>query len=214
MPLPSVTCTVHPANRAHRAGHIEFHTRAHVQNPSVPNSLPSLTFVRPQDQQHHRVRFRTGSLTLATVLAVVSSVARHGLPVLYRADPARSQLQLLPLPGICIATVAVAVAIHASHPNSRVPRDSYCTQSHSSSLRETRPHVRTWRLTSPLCTATSHTRSLSHTVGHSHTVPHSRRPHHSHPREHSPAVSHTHVGVHTHVPLLARTWFLPTADMD
>ena len=37
MPLPSVTCTVHPANRAHRAGHVGFHTRAHVKNPSIPN---------------------------------------------------------------------------------------------------------------------------------------------------------------------------------
>ena len=59
--FPSVTCTVHPANRAHRAGHVEFHTRAHVKNPSVPNSLPSLAFVRPRDQQHQRVRFRTGA---------------------------------------------------------------------------------------------------------------------------------------------------------
>ena len=82
---PSVTCTVHPANRAHRAGHVEFHTRAGVKNPSSPNSLPSLTFVRPRDQLFHRVRFRTGSLTLATVHAGVSSVARHGPPVLYRA---------------------------------------------------------------------------------------------------------------------------------
>ena len=57
----SVTCTVHSANRTHRAGHVEFHTRAHVKNPSVPNSLPSLTFVRPRDQLFHRVRFRTGS---------------------------------------------------------------------------------------------------------------------------------------------------------
>ena len=57
----SVTCTVHSANRTHRAGHVEFHTRAHVQNPSVPNSRPSLAFVRLRDQLIHRVRFRTGS---------------------------------------------------------------------------------------------------------------------------------------------------------
>ena len=37
MLFPSVTCTVHPANRAHRAGHVEFHTRAHVKNRSSPN---------------------------------------------------------------------------------------------------------------------------------------------------------------------------------
>ena len=34
---PSVTCAVHSANRTHRAGHVEFHTRAHVKNPSSPN---------------------------------------------------------------------------------------------------------------------------------------------------------------------------------
>ena len=35
---PSVTCAVHSANRTHRAGHVEFHTRVRVENPSVPNS--------------------------------------------------------------------------------------------------------------------------------------------------------------------------------
>ena len=58
---PSVTCAVHSANRTHRAGHVEFHTRARVKNPSSPNSLPSLTFVRPRDQLINHVRFRTGS---------------------------------------------------------------------------------------------------------------------------------------------------------
>ena len=48
----SVTCAVHPANRTHRAGHVEFHTRVNVKNPSVPNSLPSLAFVRPRDRLH------------------------------------------------------------------------------------------------------------------------------------------------------------------
>ena len=133
--------------------------------------LPSLTFVRPRDQQLHRVRFRTGSLTRATVLAVVSP----GQRVHDRADPARSHSQLLPLPGIFLATVVVFVSIHASHSHSRVPRDSYCTQPHfhlhSFSQRETQPHDRARRPSSPVCTATSHTRSLSpHTVGHSHTV--------------------------------------------
>ena len=49
---PSVTCAVHSANRTHCAGRVEFHTRVHVENPSVPNSLPSLAFVRPRDQLH------------------------------------------------------------------------------------------------------------------------------------------------------------------
>ena len=133
-------------------------------------------------------------------------MARHGLSVLYRADPARSHSKLLPLPGIFLATVAVVVSTRLSHSHSRVSRDSNRTLSHSHSPREMQPHVRTWRLTSPVCTATSHTRSLSHTVGHS-LVPHK----YTHPRGHSPAVSHTHVGVHTHVPLLARTWFPPAA---
>ena len=194
MPFPCVTCTVHPANRAHRAGHVGSHTRAHVKNPSVPNSLPSLTFVRPRDQLLTACVSGPG-LTLVTVLAGVSSVARHGQPVHYRADPGRSRLQLPPLPGIWPA--AVVVAIHASHTG--VSRRPDCTQSnyHSYSHRETQPHAPAWRPTSPVCTATSHTRSLSHTVGHSHT------PHHSHPRGHSPAVSHTPVGVRTHVPLPA-----------
>ena len=39
--LPCVTCTVHSANRTHRAGHAEFHTRAHVQNPSVRILYPA-----------------------------------------------------------------------------------------------------------------------------------------------------------------------------
>ena len=110
-----------------------------------------------------------------------------------------------------LATVAVAVSMHASHSLSRVPRDPDCTQSHSHSLRETQLHVRTWRLTSPVCTATSHTLLPSHTVGHSPAVSHTHVPRHSHPRSLPPAVPHPHRGVHTHVPLLARTWFLPPA---
>ena len=95
------------------------------------------TFVRPRDQLIHRVRFRTGSLTLATVHAEVSSGAQHGLPVHDREDPGRSQLQLQPLLGICLATVAVAVSTHASHSYYRVSRDPHCTpHSHSYSHRD------------------------------------------------------------------------------
>ena len=35
---PSVTRAVHSANRTHRAGHVEFHTRVRVESPSSPNS--------------------------------------------------------------------------------------------------------------------------------------------------------------------------------
>ena len=136
-------------------------------------------------------------------------MARHGPLVRCRVDPGRSRLQLLPLPVIDPATVAVA--IHLSH--TYVPRRPYCTQSHSHSYphRETRLHAHAWRPTSPVCTATSHTLSLSsHTVAHS-LVPHLHTPHCSHPRGHSPAVFHLLVGVRTRVPPPARTWFLPPA---
>ena len=161
MLFPSVTCAVHPANRTHRAGHVGFHTRAHVQNPSVPNPPTQPDLCPSAGSATHRA-FPDRVLTLATVHAGVSSVARHGPPVHYRADPGRSQLQLLPLPGIDLATVAVAVSMHASHSHSRVSRDSNCTQSnyHLYSHRETRPHVHTWRPTSPVCTATSHMLSV------------------------------------------------------
>ena len=179
--LPCVTCTVHSANRTHHAGHVGFHTRAHVQNPSSPNPPTQPDLCPSAGSATHRVRFRTGSLTLAAVLAGVSPVAQHGPLVHDRADPARSRLHLQPLPGIFLATVAVAVSSHASHTG--VSRHPNCTRSHSHyhsfSHRETQPHVRTWRLTSPMCTATSHTRSLSHiqhTVAHS-LVPHTHTPH-------------------------------------
>ena len=130
----------------------------------------------------------------------------HGPPVRCRVDPGRSQSQLLPLPGICPAIVAVS--IHLSH--TYVLRRPDCTQ-HSTSPRETRPHAHAWRPTSPVCTATSHTLlPSSYTVAHS-LVPHTHIPRHSHPRGHSPAVFHTPVGVRTHVPPPARTWFLPPA---
>ena len=61
VPLPSVTCTVHPANRTHRAGHVGFHTRAHVQNPSIPNSTTQPDLCPSAGSASHRVRFRTGS---------------------------------------------------------------------------------------------------------------------------------------------------------
>ena len=96
-------------------------------------------------------------LTLAAVHVGVSSVARHGPPVRYRADPGRSQMQLQPLLGICSATVAVFVSIRATR--SCVSRRPDCTQ-HSNSHRETQPHAHAWRPTSPVCTVTAHTRCL------------------------------------------------------
>ena len=57
MLCPSVTCAVHSANRTHRAGHVEFHTRVRVENPSSPNPATSLAFVRPRDQLHPPLAF-------------------------------------------------------------------------------------------------------------------------------------------------------------
>ena len=56
----SVTCAVRSANRTPCAGHVEFHTRARPENPSVPNPFTSLPFVRRGIGNIHRVRSRTG----------------------------------------------------------------------------------------------------------------------------------------------------------
>ena len=98
-PAP-VTCTVHSADRTHRAGHVGVpHTCSrtepiHSEFSTQPDLCPSAgSAISPR-------AFPDRVLTLATVLAGVSSEAQHGLPVLYRADPARSRMQLQPLPGI------------------------------------------------------------------------------------------------------------------
>ena len=153
----SVTCAVHSANRTHHAGHVGFHTRAHVKNPSVPNS-PTQPGLCPSAGPANPPRaFPDRVLTLAAVHVGVSSVARHGPPVRCRADPARSRSQLQPLPGICSATVTVVVAIQPTR--SCVLRRPDCTQLHSHSYRETRPH------------ACALTRGVSTTQGGSHTLP-------------------------------------------
>jgi len=57
---PSVTCAVRSANRTHFTGHIELHTHACLENPSVPNPLSSLASVRRGIGNIHHGRFRTG----------------------------------------------------------------------------------------------------------------------------------------------------------
>ena len=204
---PSVTCTVHSANRTHRAGHVEFHTRVHVGNPSSPNPATQPGLCPSAGSATSTAGVPGPSFTPAAEHVGASCVARHGPHARCCANPARSPLKLQPLLGPRLSTVAVSVSFLPTRSNSRVSRDSFCTPSHSH--RETRLHAHACRPTSPLHTATSHTLFSSHTVAHS-LVPHSRRPHHSHPRGHSPAVFHTH-GVHTHMPLPARTWFPPAA---
>ena len=202
----SVTCAVHSANRTHRAGHVEFHAPACVENPSVPNSAtqPGLC---PSAGSATSTAYVSGpGLTPAAEHVGVSCAARHGPHARRCANPARSPLQLRPLPGPCPSNVAVVVSFPPKH--TCVSRCPDCTPLNSHSLRETRLHAHACPPTSPLHTATSHTLFSSHSVAHSHTTPY-----HSHPRGHSPAVfhshtvPHSHTAVHTRVPFLARTRF-------
>ena len=91
VPCPSVTCTVHPANRTHHAGHVGFHTRAHVQNPSSPNQTTQPGLCPSAGSATSPRAFPDRVLTFAAMHAGVSSVAQHGQPVRCRVDPARSK---------------------------------------------------------------------------------------------------------------------------
>ena len=184
---PSVTCAMHSANRTHHAGHVGFHTRVHVKNPSVPNSTTQPGLCPSAGSATSTACVSGPGLTLAAEHVGVSYVAQHGPSARCRVDPGRSQLELPLLPGICLATVAVAFSTHATHTCVSRRPDCIPPNYHSYPHWETRPHAHTWRPSSPVCTATSHMRSLSpHTVAHS-LVPHTHTPH---PRGHSPAVSH------------------------
>ena len=123
----SVTCAVHSANRTHHAGHVGFHTRAHVKNPSSPNPTTQPDLCPSAGSANPPRAFPDRVLTLAAVHTGVSPVARHGPPVRCRVDPGRSRSQLPPLPGICPAIVAVAVSTHTG-----ASRRPDCTQ-HSNS---------------------------------------------------------------------------------
>ena len=152
---PSVTCAVHSANRTHHAGHVGFHTRVRVKNPSSPNPATQPSLCPSAGSATSTACVSGPGLTLAAEHVGVSSVARHGPPVRCRVDPGRSRLQLQPLPGFCLATVAVVVAILPTH--TCVSRRPDCTQLHSHSHRETRLHAHACPPTCPLYTATSHT---------------------------------------------------------
>ena len=109
------------------------HTRSRrepIQSKSVypawPLSVRGVSYI-------HRVRSRTGPHSRSRARGV-SCVARHGPPARCRVNPARSQLQLPPLPGFCPSTVAVS--IQPTH--TCVSRRPDCTPLHSHSPRETR----------------------------------------------------------------------------
>ena len=112
---PSVTCAVHSVNRTHRAGHVKFHTRVHVENPSGPNPATQPGLCPSAGSATSTACVSGPGLTLAAEHVGVSCVARHGPPARCRVNPARSQLQLQPLPGFCPSTVAVIVSIQPTH---------------------------------------------------------------------------------------------------
>ena len=157
----------------------------------------------------------SGVFTSVPACVIPGTPCVKGAPQLGETTCARKAARVCEPPRVCetprVSAPAGVVCVYEAQCESGRPcvRKTVCVR--SLYTRETQPHVRTWRLTSPACTATSHTRSSSHSVGHSHIVPYSHIPHHSHPRGHSPAVFHTRVGVRTHVPRPARTWFLPPA---
>ena len=111
----SVTCAVHSANRTHRAGHVEFHTRVRVKNPSRPNPSTQPGLCPSAGSATSTACVSGPGLTLAAMHAGVSSVAQHGTPARCRADPGRSQMKLPPLPGFCPSTVAVSISILPTH---------------------------------------------------------------------------------------------------
>ena len=125
VPLPSVTCTVHSANRTHNAGHVGFHTRAHVQNPSSPNPptqpdlCPSAGSANPPrefpDRVYHRNRARGGLV--------------RGTAQTTRARPCR--------PGT-VANATTAATRHLSRHSRSLSRHSSLAH-----LRATRPRLHT-----------------------------------------------------------------------
>ena len=165
MLCPSITCAVRSANRTPCAGHVEFHTRARPENPSIPNPCPSLAFVRPRDRLTSTAGVSGPGFTPTGEHVAVSCAARHEPRARRRANPARFPLQLLPLLGPYPSSVAVVVSILPTH--TCVLRRSHSIPGHSH--RDTRLRAHACPPSSPLHTATSHTPSLSQRPFHSHT---------------------------------------------
>ena len=109
---PSVTCTVHSANRAHHAGHVEFHTRVRVENPSSPNPDTQPGLCPSAGSATSTAGVPGPGFTPAAEHVGVSCVARHGPHARCCANPARSPMQLRPLPGPCLSIV---VSIRPTH---------------------------------------------------------------------------------------------------
>ena len=110
----SVTCAVHSVNRTHCAGHVEFHTPARVENPSVLNQATQPGFCPFTGSATSTAGVPGPGLTPTAEHVGVSCVARPGPRARCCANPARSPLQLRPLPGPC-PPVAVVVSIQPTH---------------------------------------------------------------------------------------------------
>ena len=93
----------------------ELYTHARLENPSDPNSLSSLTSVRPWDRLTSTACVSGPDFTRAGAHAAASCEARHEPRARCHANPARSSKRLRPLLGLCPSSGAVSVAIQPTH---------------------------------------------------------------------------------------------------
>ena len=84
----SVTRAVYPANRTHRAGHVEFYTRVRVENPSCPNPATQPGLCPSAGSATSTAGVPGPGLTPAAEHVGVSCVARPGPHARCCANPA------------------------------------------------------------------------------------------------------------------------------
>ena len=92
-----------------------FHTRARLENPSVPNPLSSLPFVRLWDRLTSTAGVSGPGFTPTSEHVAVSCAARPEPRARRRANPARFPIQLRPLLGLRLLSDAVVVSPQSTH---------------------------------------------------------------------------------------------------
>ena len=97
----------------------ELYTHARLENPSDPNSLSSLTSVRPRDRLTSTACVSGPDFTCAGAHATASCAALHEPRARCCVNPARSSKWLRPCSGLCPSSGAIFVAISCTH--SHVP---------------------------------------------------------------------------------------------
>ena len=112
---PSVTCVVRSANRTPCAGHVEFHTHAHLENPSIPNPFNQPSFCPSAGSATSTAYVSRPGFTRAAAHVAASCAARPETRARRRANPARSPIQLRPLLGLCPLSDAVVISIQPTH---------------------------------------------------------------------------------------------------